>query len=120
MEIVATNYTIADDCEDLGQNKITVNREYQRSDKVWPPAAKSFLIESILLGYPIPKISLFQRIDVKTRKAVKEIIDGQQRTVSILDFHSGKLRLSRTFEAEEFAGASYFDLSEELQSKFLN
>src|SRR5208337_260200 len=120
MEIVPTNYTVADYCDDLLQNKIMVNREYQRSDKVWPTAARSFLIESVLLGYPIPKISLFQRIDVKTRKSIKEIIDGQQRSVAILDFYSGKLRLSRTIEESEFAGAAYSDLSEELQGKFLN
>jgi hypothetical protein len=120
MEIVPTNYAIADYCDDLEKNKIIVNRDYQRSDKVWPPAARSFLIETIILGYPVPKISLYQRIDVKTRKSVKEIVDGQQRSKAIMDFYIGKLRLSRTLQAEEIAGASYADLSEEMQGRFLN
>jgi hypothetical protein len=59
---------------------IIVNRSYQRSDKVWPPAARSYLVETVLLGYPIPKLSLHQRTDVKSRKVISEIVDGQQRS----------------------------------------
>jgi hypothetical protein len=120
MEVVPTNYTVADYCDDIAKNKIVVNRDYQRSDKVWPSAARSFLIETILLGYPVPKISLFQRIDVKTRKSIKEIVDGQQRTMAILDFYNGKLRLSKTQGATELAGATYSDLPPEMQARFLN
>lgn len=120
MEIVPTNYTILDYCEDFKNHKIVVNREYQRSDKVWPPAARSFLIETILLGYPVPKISLYQKIDVTSRQSIKEIIDGQQRTKAIIDFHNNKLQLSRTLEDDDLAGLSYSDLPEDLQGKFLN
>lgn len=70
MHITSTNYTVADYCQAMSRNEMIVNRKYQRSDKVWPPVARSFLIETILLNYPIPKLSLFQRTDVKIGKLI--------------------------------------------------
>lgn len=118
--LTPTTYTIAEYCSMLSRNEIIVNREYQRSDKVWPPAAQSFLIETMLLGYPVPKLSLHQMTDLKTRKTVKEIVDGQQRTKAIKAFFDGELRLSRTLDLEEAAGRSYNELPEELQRAFID
>ena len=59
MQILSTSYTVADYCAAMTNGEIIVNRDYQRSDKVWPPAARSYLIESILLDYPIPKLFLY-------------------------------------------------------------
>ena len=102
------------------RKEVLVNRNYQRSDKVWPHAAKSFLIETILLGYPVPKLSLYQITDVKTRRTVKEIVDGQQRTLTIMGFFDNRLRLSRTLELQDAAGRNYEELPEQLQHSFLN
>jgi hypothetical protein len=104
----------------MQRNEIKVNHDYQRTPNVWPPAAKSFLIETILLGYPMPKLSLYQKTDVKSRKTVKEIIDGQQRSVTILDFFNDKLRLGSRAIPTSAAGKSYSQLDEELQHKFLS
>ncbi|WP_460942889.1 DUF262 domain-containing protein [Okibacterium endophyticum] len=97
-----------------------MNRDYQRSDTVWPLVAKSFLIETILLDYPVPKMSLHQKLDIVSRDVHKEIVDGQQRSRAIRDFYEGKLRLSRTTLAAEFAGRTLSELSEEAQAQFLN
>jgi hypothetical protein len=43
------NMTIADYNEQLKNKQITINHNYQRSDKVWPPSAKSNLIEGLSL-----------------------------------------------------------------------
>ncbi len=118
--LTPTTYTVAEYCNMLSRNEIVVNREYQRSDKVWPPAAQSFLIETMLLGYPVPKLSLHQMTDLKTRKTVKEIVDGQQRTKAIKAFFDGELRLSRTLDLGEAAGRSYNELPEELQQAFVD
>jgi hypothetical protein len=117
--LTPTTYTIAEYCDMLTRNEVIVNRDYQRSDKVWPPAAQSFLIETILLGYPVPKLSLHQITDLKTRKTVREIVDGQQRTKAIRAFYDGKLRLSRTLALQEAAGKTYDELVPELQSAFV-
>ena len=80
VKIVASNMTVADYCEELVTSKTTVNASYQRSHKVWPKAARSFLIESVLLDFPIPKLALHQVTDRISRKTTREIIDGQQRS----------------------------------------
>jgi len=120
MDVISTNVTVADYCIDLDRNEVIVNRQYQRSDQVWPDPAKSFLIESLLLGYPIPKLSLFQRLDVTTRKVVKEIVDGQQRSLAILAFYRDAFALGKALETEELRGLTYSELPDEYKERFLN
>lgn len=120
MDTHSTTMTIADYCAAMQRREIIVNRNYQRSDQVWPPAARSFLIETILLGLPVPKFWLHQITDVRTRTTKKEIVDGQQRSRAILDFYSGDLRLSSTLELEDAAGRTYEELPEELQQTFVD
>lgn len=120
VQTVSTDYTVTDYCAAMDRREIVANREYQRSDRVWPPAARSFLIETILLGYPIPKIYLRQITDVKSRKAIKEIVDGQQRSGTIHDFFHNKLKLSKSSEIETAGGKSYDQLDDELKARFLD
>ena len=120
MKSVSTSYTVADYCNDMNSHEIIVNRDYQRSDKVWPPAARSYLIESILLDYPIPKLFLYPRTDLKSKKTIKEIVDGQQRSQAIVDFYNNNLRISVKSKYLEARGKLYQQLDEELQSNFLS
>lgn len=55
MEIRPSTITVTDYCGMVDSHEVRVNRDYQRSDQVWPRTAQSFLIETILLGFPIPK-----------------------------------------------------------------
>jgi len=120
VQTVPSPMTIADYCGAMRRKEILTNKEYQRSDEVWPPVARSFLIETILQGYPIPKIFLFQRTDLKSKKTIKEIVDGQQRSKAILDFFSNDLRLSRKADLEDAAGKIYDELDDDLKGRFLN
>lgn len=120
MQVTQTPFNIGDYCQAMDRSEIIVNHIYQRSPKVWPPAARSFLIETILLGYPIPKLSLFQNTDIKTRRTIKEIVDGQQRSVTIHDFYHDRLRISRKGAPTDAAGRKYSELSDELKHKFLS
>ena len=119
MQSVASNISIAEYCEDMQDGKVIANPEYQRSDKVWPSQAQSFLIETILLGFPIPKIALNQILDLKSRQVIREIVDGQQRSRAIFNFFQGRLKLSRAIELEEAKGCAFDDLSDDLKSAFL-
>ena len=116
MQVTPTTFTVADYCAAMKSGEIFPNKEYQRSDQVWPAAARSYLIDTILLGYPIPKLSLAQNTDLKTRKTFKEIVDGQQRSQAILDFFDGNLRLTAK---SIFSGKKYGSLDEKYQQKFL-
>jgi len=120
MQIVPTSLTVADYCQGMERGEIVVNHDYQRSDKVWPLVARSFLIETILLGYPIPKLFLHQVTDIKTRRTMKAIVDGQQRSTAIRDFYNGNLKLSPSLDLEDAAGHTYGELPENLQNEFLN
>lgn len=120
MQITKTEYPLADYCLAMQRDEILVNRQYQRSDKVWPPAARSFLIETILLGYPIPKLYLYQKTDIKSKKVYKEIVDGQQRSETILAFYENRLPLSKKFEELELAGKTYDEIDDEYKQRFLD
>jgi len=116
VQVTSTSFTIAEYCSQMERKEIIVNREYQRSPKIWPPAARSYLIDTILLGFPIPKLSLYQRTDLKTRKTIKEIVDGQQRSQALFDFYSGALRISGK---SAYSGRVYSQLDEPDQQRFL-
>jgi hypothetical protein len=115
-----THMTVAEYCAAMHRQEIVVNKNYQRSDQVWPDIARSFLIESILLGFPIPKIYHHSITDLKSRRTVKEIVDGQQRSRAIYDFFYDRFRLSRKLETEEVRGLVYSELPEEWQSRFIS
>lgn len=119
LKTIGTQMTIADYCEEFGAEKIYVNKNYQRSDKRWSSPARSFLIETILLGYPLPKFYLYPITDVKNRRTLKEIVDGQQRTSAITDFFEGQLKLSNQFEITELREKTYAELPPNMQEAFL-
>ena len=120
MRTQSSTITVADYCQGMERKEYLVNKDYQRSDTVWPIAAKSFLIETILLDFPVPKMSLHQRLELVTRTVVKEIVDGQQRSRAVLDFYQNKLRLSRSLLTPEYAGRTFSELDEVAQGQFLN
>ena len=64
--------------------EINIQPAFQRMFR-WSPEQQSRLIESMLLGLPIPQIVLFQRED-----GVLELIDGLQRVSSIIRFITGR------------------------------
>jgi hypothetical protein len=117
---VSTSFTIADYCNAMERDEIIVNKNYQRSDQVWPTAARSYLIETILKGFPIPKLYLYQVTDVKSKKTYKEIVDGQQRSVAILDFRNDRLRLSKLADNPDIKNKTYSELEEADQHTFLD
>lgn len=117
MRVTSSGFTIAEYCQQMKEKSIIVNHEYQRSDKVWPPAARSYLIETVLLGFPIPKLSLYQTTDLRTRRTTKEIVDGQQRSQTIYDFLEGTLRISGK---GPFGGKVFGQLEENEQQQFVS
>lgn len=110
------NYSVADFLEQRAANRVLINEDFQRRS-IWKPAAKVYLIDSILRGYPIPKLFFRTTVDPKTQSSVREVVDGQQRLRAIFDFADDKLRL--TARAGDFAGKRYSDLDEDTQSDFL-
>lgn len=75
--------TIDDFFSKLRKKRLLLRPPYQRSEVINIPKA-SALIESIFLGIQLPPIFIFSRSD-----GVWEVIDGQQRLLSILAFTGG-------------------------------
>jgi hypothetical protein len=116
VKVVTSAFTVAEYCAQLDVGNILVNKDYQRSPKAWPAAARSYLIDTILLGFPIPKFSLYQRTDLRSRATIKEIVDGQQRSMAIRAFLNDELRISGR---SEFSGRVFSDLDEPDQQRFI-
>lgn len=120
MLAVYSPMSVGDYCKALNDDLITVNEDYQRNAGIWASQARSFFIESILLEYPIPKIFLYSKVDLRTRSTIKEIVDGQQRSHALQTFYNRRFRLSTRIETEDLKGKNYNQLSEEFQSKFIS
>ena len=120
MRINPNNMTVATYCASLKRGDVVVNRTYQRSDKVWPDAARGYLIETIILGFPLPKMYLYPLTDLKSRRTISEIVDGQQRTMAIYSFYNDGFALPSSVETEDIAGKTYSALKDENKQKFIN
>nr|WP_322625191.1 DUF262 domain-containing protein [uncultured Flavobacterium sp.] len=105
----------------MKDNHLTVDNSFQRK-YVWLEKHQIKLIETILMGYPIPEIYIWQKdIDANTGNMKFSIIDGQQRLGAIQDFINGGFILNTNIlepynKAKEFSGKKFEDLSPENKS----
>lgn len=106
-------YSINDFREWDTSKTLELNPRFQRR-YVWIDKAKSFLMDSILRGKPIPKIFIRQKIHPKTKQTVREVVDGQQRIRTILDYLKDGFVVSKTHNTE-FGGKYFTDLPDEVQ-----
>lgn len=90
-------------------NSLELTPKFQRRS-IWKLPQRSYLIESILLGMPIPPIYLRNRYDTKLNKVVRQVIDGQQRLRSVLDYTNDGFALSSKLDGP-YAGKRYSSLS---------
>lgn len=72
--------TIEDIISDMKKSRFLIRPSYQRSE-VKNIQKASYLMESILLGINIPPLFIYKRKD-----KIKEVVDGQQRLLTILGF----------------------------------
>src|SRR5262245_39939894 len=78
-------YSINDFLEWDRNKQLLLNPKFQRRN-VWTDRAKSFLMDTILRGKPIPKIFIRQSINPTTKASLREVVDGQQRLRTILSY----------------------------------
>lgn len=98
--------------------ELFLSPKYQRN-KVWNLNAKSYLIDTILRGYPIPQIFIRQQIDISTRKTMREVIDGQQRITAILEYFDNQFKIQKSHN-KEFGNLLYSELPDNEKENFLN
>lgn len=116
MQITSNNYSVAELLGMLERRELIVNAGYQRGSGLWPDGASSYFIDTILEGFPFPKLYLFEYVDRATRSPQKEIVDGQQRINTIRRFANNEFAISGD---SHYAGQRFRDLDDEAHDKFM-
>lgn len=96
------------------EEEFYVPREYQRNF-IWTNTDKSYFIESVLMGLPIPFMFFADTSDGKI-----EIVDGAQRTQTLVQFAQNELKLNDLEILTDSNGLSFSDLDIAVQRRFLN
>ncbi|MDP8286694.1 MAG: DUF262 domain-containing protein [Candidatus Electryonea clarkiae] len=125
-----TFYKVSDFISWQKAGTLTLTPYFQRRS-VWKPGAKSYLIDTIVRGFPIPIIFLRDsRTDLKIFEPMREVIDGQQRLRTVLSYvDPGCLKdfkpdrdafvVKRTHN-KEIAGKTFSELDNELKRTILD
>lgn len=82
---IRKNFRIRDLIQLFNDKKLNLRPPYQRNF-IWGLSDQKELIDSISKGYPLPTFFLYERND-----DLLEMVDGQQRTQTILRFVSGQI-----------------------------
>ena len=114
------DYTLGSVRQYVEDKQIIVTPSFQRKF-VWDIKKASKLIESFILGYPVPNILLGRDSDTE----IMEVIDGQQRISSVSDFFKGRFRDEKIFRLtgdvdQQFSGKTFDELEESTQRKLKN
>lgn len=110
-------YSIMDFMNWYNQGELDLKPRYQRNP-VWNIKTKSYLIDTLLRGLPIPQIFIRQIIDVKTMKSVREVIDGQQRLRAIIEFVQDEFAVMKSHNPE-YPNMKYSDLDDLTREELL-
>ncbi len=107
-------YTVEDVLRLLKHGDWILQPKFQRRRTVWPVSAKSYLIDSLLRNMPIPTMYIREKIDVQSKKKIREVIDGQQRLSIIQNYLNNEFAIDPKLECE-YAGLKFNDLDYEVQ-----
>jgi len=110
-----TDWTVETIVNQIKKNRIDLSPAFQRRD-AWTLKHKSLFIESIMLNFPIPSITLAE--DNSTKRLI--LVDGKQRLSTLAQFmgasEGGKynnFKLSGLSQLAELNGKTYEDISNE-------
>lgn len=96
---------------------LVLTPKFQRRS-VWKRPAKAYFIDSLIRGMPVPPIYIRETYGKDPMIPQREIIDGQQRLTSIIEFIEDQLRLS-TPRGAAWSGKTFSTLAEEERRLFL-
>ncbi len=95
----------------VDENDLITNPDYQR-EYIYSDAQASKLVESILIGIPIPVVYLCEEEDSRYT-----VIDGQQRIMSFVRFLKNDYRLKGLEVLTSLNGMLYKDLEKSYQTR---
>lgn len=109
IEMIMSKFERPTECE----RKTEIYIPFYQREFVWKEEQTSKLIETILLGLPIPAIYLEQ-----TEDGIFEIIDGSQRIRAIHKFVKGNQKLKGLNIIKELNGLTFNDFPQNIKRKF--
>lgn len=94
--------------------ELDLNPWYQRR-AVWKTPQKAYLINSIFENKPVPTIYIRHSLDIEEEKSIKEVVDGQQRVRSVLEYADGAYAARHPQHAQR---VKYADLTSTQRTAF--
>lgn len=98
----------------LDKGTILIDDSFQRQF-VWTAKDQIALIETILLGYPIPELYLWQTAtDPDSGETTLSVVDGQQRIRSVYNFIKDEFKLEKRYLEDsdaDYSGKYFSELS---------
>lgn len=91
------------------RKELIIDPTFQRKD-VWNSKQRSELIESILMGIPIPVMYFFETTDGR-----KQVVDGRQRITTIINYLNDRFSLKELKILSGLNGSKFSDLDTKLQ-----
>lgn len=101
----------------IDNGNLNIHPDFQRNQDLWDHGAKSRLIESILVGIAIPQIYTAEVI--VENKVIEEVVDGQQRITSVLEFIEDGFNLNDLFFLKALSRKKFSGLSVMQQNQIL-
>jgi hypothetical protein len=114
IRITTKNFTLREVVEQIRQNEIDLSPDFQR-EYVWKRRQRTRLIESILLGIPLPAFYFNQEHD-----ATYQVVDGVQRlsTISLFMENNHELNAADLEYLKDLDGLTYERLDQASMRRF--
>lgn len=113
-----TEYTPRDLIVFRSAETLVLSPKFQRRG-VWKLPQRSYFIDTLIRQLPVPPVYLRETQSEDFSRMVREVVDGQQRLRSVLDFIDGAYAISRSIAAP-WRGMRFDDLPPEAQERILD
>lgn len=100
-EIQRTHFKVSQFLSWQRGRELTLSPSFQRRP-VWKAGEKSYFIDTVVRGLPIPVVFLRERLDLGTQKTLYEVVDGQQRLRTLFAFIDTQSLLDYDAKRDEF------------------
>lgn len=97
---------------------LSLTPKFQRRG-VWQPAARSFFVDTLLRGMPVPPVYMRLTQSATKDKVVREVIDGQQRISAVTAYMRDEYALSNSLVAP-WKGKRFSQLAPSEQDEIRN
>ena len=99
------------------RKELMLSPKFQRRT-VWSPRGKSYLMDSIVKGFPLPPFFIREKLILKEKRTVREVVDGQQRLRTILEYIADGFTIMPIHNSE-YSRIKFSQLPESVQENIL-